>query len=92
MSPIFIDTQLQNPYTPTHKKELFANQNSHTKRSLLMMESLINTINHQLSRWSKLGYAGERVFYLSPAPLRLCSGSLEHAEFAESDVLVGPIS
>jgi len=41
MSPIFIDTQLQNPYTPTHKKELFANQNSHTKRSLLMMESLI---------------------------------------------------
>ena len=31
-------------------------------------------------------------FYVSPAPLRLCSGSLDHAEFAESDVLVGPIS
>ena len=39
---------------------------------------IVNTINHQLSWWSKLCCAGQWVlgFDLTPAPLRHCSGSL----------------
>jgi len=68
MSRIFIDTQLQNTYTPTHKKELFANRNSHAKSGLLLTlkGSLISHGAHRALRESGFSHDTQEIAYLAP--------------------------